>query len=164
MSTTSAGTQTTGREYQNVTEAEFDRFMDELAAYEKSVPATAAEVAYDIPLPVDGLVIRVWSTIVRGNSRDKGKDAIRAVVWDTERSKPIGGRKKTLRIGPTDTNPEGWKGNLRPKVKDLISEWRKYDRECPECGARMAKRTPGRGDDWTAFWGCTNYPECDHSE
>jgi len=157
-------TQQTGRQYTNITEAEFDRFMDELAVYTKTVPANAKEVAYDIPLPVDGLVVRVWSTIVRGNSRAKDQDAIRAVVWDTENHQPIGGREKTLRIGPTDSNPEGWKANLRPKIKDLVGNWRKYDRVCPECGSRMALREPERGDSWTAFWGCTSFPTCDHSE
>lgn len=155
---------TTGRQYQNITEDEFDAFMGDLADYEKTVPARAKEVAYDLSLPVDGLVIRVWSTIVRGNSRDCGDDAIRAVVWDTEEDRPVGGRKKTLRLAPTASNPEGWKGNLRPKVIDLFKNWRDYDRQCPKCGSRMVKRTPDRGDDWTAFWGCTSYPQCDHSE
>lgn len=154
----------TGRQYENVTEDEFDAFMDDLAAYEKSVPADAREVVYDIPLPADELVVRVWSTLVRGNSRAKGKDAIRAVVWDTEKGQPIGGREKTLRLGPTDSNPEGWKGNLRPKIQDLVANWRNYDKECPECGARMALREPDRNDDWDPFWGCTNYPNCQHSE
>jgi len=161
MSTTQS---TSDRQYENVTEAEFDAFMDDLAKYEKSVPENAREIVYDIPTPSDTLVVRVWSTLVRGNSRAKGQDAIRAVVWDTEEEQPIGGREKTLRLGPTDSNPEGWKGNLRPKIVDLVSSWRDYDKECPECGNRMALREPSRGDDWDAFWGCTNYPNCQHSE
>lgn len=161
MSTTQS---TTGRQYENVTEDEFDAFMNDLATYEKHVPADSREVAYDIPLPTDDLVIRVWSTIVRGNSRDCGDDSIKAVVWDTENGKPVGGREKTLRLAPTDSNPEGWKGNLRPKIQDLVANWRKYDKVCPKCGNRMALREPGRNDNWTAFWGCTNYPVCEHSE
>ena len=31
---------------------------------------------------------------------------------------------------------------------------------CPECGARMILRRPRRSQDWTAFWGCPEYPEC----
>jgi len=153
-----------GRQYENISEDEFDAFMDGLAEYEKSVPANARELVYDIPLPTDALVVRVWSTIVRGNSRAKGDDAIRAVVWDVEEEQPIGGREKTLRLGPTESNPEGWKANLRPKVRDLVVNWRSYDKMCPECGSRMALREPDRSDDWDAFWGCTNYPNCEHSE
>ena len=155
--TTQTTTQTTGRQYTNVTEAEFDAFMDDLAVYSKRVPANAKEVVYDIPLPVDGLVVRVWSTLVRGNSRAKGEDAIRTVVWDTEKSQPIAGKPKTLRI---DT----WRKNLRAKIKELLKKWRQYDRLCPECGSRMALREPEQGDSWTAFWGCTNFPRCEHSE
>jgi len=157
-------TAATGRQYENVTEDEFDAFINGLAAAEKKVPENASELAYDIQLPSDELVIRVWSTIVRGNSRDRGKDAIRAVVWDTERQKPIGGREKTLRIGPTASNPEGWKANLRPKILDLVRNWRNYDKICPECGSRMALREPDQNDHWTAFWGCTDFPVCDHTE
>jgi hypothetical protein len=163
MSTTQTQT-ATGRRYQSITEAEFDAFMNEIAVYEKTVPANAKEVAYDIPLPVDGLVVRVWSTIVRGNSRACGNDAIRTVVWDTERSEPISGRKKTLRLAPTKSNSEGWKGNLRPKITDLIRQWRRYDKQCSECGNRMALRQPSRGDEWSTFWSCTDYPRCQHSE
>lgn len=152
------------RQYESVSEEEFDAFMDDLANYEKSVPDNANEIVYDIPLPTDTLVIRVWSTVVAGHARAKGDDAIRCVVWDVEEDQPIGGREKTLRLGPTDSNPEGWKGNLRPKIQDLVANWRSYDKECPNCGSRMALREPGRGDDWDEFWGCTSYPECSYSE
>jgi hypothetical protein len=153
-----------GSQYTNITETEFDDFMDDVAVFNKHVPAQSKEVAYDIPTPNSDLVIRVFSTIVRGNSRAKGKDAIRLVVYDKAEGRPVGGRKKTLRLAPTESNPEGWKGNLRPKIIDLIKNWREYDRHCPECGHRMTVRQPDRGDDWDAFWGCEAYPDCKHSE
>lgn len=31
---------------------------------------------------------------------------------------------------------------------------------CPLCGARMALRRPGKGQDWEPFWGCNRYPHC----
>lgn len=153
-----------GRQYECVSEEEFDEFMNDVAAFEKKVPQDAKEIVYDIPLPVDELVVRVWSSISAGQARAKGQDAIRCVIWDVEEDRPIGGREKTLRIGPTDSNPEGWKGNLRPKIQDVVSSWRSYDKTCSECGSRMAVREPGRNDDWDPFWGCTNYPVCQHAE
>jgi len=149
-----------GRRYEKVSEKEFDEFMDSVAAYTKRLPEDANEIVYDIPLPVDELVVRVWSTVVAGQARAKGNDAIRCVVWDVERDRPIGGREKTLRIGPTDSNPEGWQGNLRPKIQDVVANWRKYDKVCDDCGSRMAVREPGRNDNWDPFWGCTEYPVC----
>ena len=160
MSTSTDG----GRRYERVSEREFDEFMDSLATYTKKIPEEAEEIVYDIPLPTDDLVVRVWSSISAGLARDKGSDAIRAVIWDVDEDRPIGGREKTLRIGPTDSNPEGWRGNLRPKIQDLVVRWREYDKECSECGSRMAVREPSQGDDWDRFWGCTNYPVCDHAE
>jgi len=155
-------TKTSGRQYEAVTEEEFDEFMNDIANFEKHVPEQAKEIVYDIPLP-KGLVVRVWSSITAGQARAKGTDAIRCVVWDTEEDRPIGGREKTLRIGATDSNPEGWRGNLRPKIVDLVGRWREFDKTCPECGSRMAVREPDQGDDWEPFWGCTNYPVCDET-
>jgi ssDNA-binding Zn-finger/Zn-ribbon topoisomerase 1 len=31
---------------------------------------------------------------------------------------------------------------------------------CPECGGQMTLRRPKSYQDWEAFWGCSNYPEC----
>lgn len=31
---------------------------------------------------------------------------------------------------------------------------------CPECGAKMALRRPRPEQDWLAFWGCSEYPDC----
>lgn len=31
---------------------------------------------------------------------------------------------------------------------------------CPECGAKMVLRRPGKNQDWEPFWGCDRYPNC----
>ncbi len=31
---------------------------------------------------------------------------------------------------------------------------------CPDDGAIMIKRIPKENDDWEAFWGCRNWPDC----
>lgn len=35
--------------------------------------------------------------------------------------------------------------------------------DCPICGAKMRLRRPRPGQRWRAFWGCSQYPECDGS-
>ncbi len=31
---------------------------------------------------------------------------------------------------------------------------------CPDCGARMVLKRPRKGQTWTPFWGCAEYPDC----
>ena len=31
---------------------------------------------------------------------------------------------------------------------------------CPDCGGRMVLRMPKRGQNWKAFWGCSQFPNC----
>lgn len=141
------------RQYVRITEDEMDAFLDDFAVYEKHVPADANEIAYDLPLPKDELVLRVWSSIESGSGdgRGCGDDAIRAVIWDVDEGVPIGGREKTLRI-------ETWRKNLLDKIEDLMRRWREFDHECPKCGARMVFRD---GQGYDPFFGCSRYPECD---
>lgn len=158
-------TQTTdgsNRRYTNITVDEFETFLDSIAQFEQDDDADANEAVYTISLPHDELEVRIFSTInPDGNARNCGNDAIRTVVWHTEDEVPVGGREKTLRIAPTDSNPEGWKANLRPKIEDLVLNWREYyGGSCPRCGATLALRDGSYGE----FLGCTNYPDCDHTE
>ncbi len=32
---------------------------------------------------------------------------------------------------------------------------------CPKCGAVMRLRWPKPGDEWSPFFGCNRYPDCD---
>lgn len=31
---------------------------------------------------------------------------------------------------------------------------------CPDCGAKMMLRRPRPSQDWPAFWGCSQFPNC----
>jgi ssDNA-binding Zn-finger/Zn-ribbon topoisomerase 1 len=31
---------------------------------------------------------------------------------------------------------------------------------CPKCGGRMVRRDPKEGQEWPAFWGCSQFPDC----
>lgn len=150
--------QATGRRYHRITQEEFEEFLlDFTAARRVDVPGTS-ELVYAIDLPRDELELRIYSTLEAGTARNCGDDAIRTVIWDLEHDEPIGGRTKTLRI-------ESWRGNLAPKIRDLMSNWRdEIHGYCDECGRPMNLREPGRDDDWDAFLGCSGYPECKNTE
>ena len=144
--------------YTRISEAQFADFIDEtVAGAERADVPGATELVWDLPLPGD-LTIRVFSTIQGGEGRDRGDDAIRCVVWSHEHDCPVGGRSKTLRIGPSASNPEGWRRNLREKIQDLYASWRQHDHGgCPDCGGVLVERTPGPDDDWGAFLACSNW-------
>ena len=36
----------------------------------------------------------------------------------------------------------------------------KPEPHCPICGARMKLRRPKRHQNWDAFWGCQEFPDC----
>lgn len=143
-------TTSTGRQYHRISRKEFERKLGEMAEFERVDYEPASEIVYDIPLPVDHLTIRVFSTIQEGVSaaRDRGSDAIRCVVWHKEANEPVGGREKTLRL-------ETWAGNLREKIADLMGRWRDYDIDpwCEECGAPLTLRDGPYGP----FLACTEY-------
>ncbi|WP_167880050.1 topoisomerase DNA-binding C4 zinc finger domain-containing protein [Halorhabdus rudnickae] len=145
-----------GRQYHRISKAEFEQNLGEMAEYERVDYDAASELVYDIPLPVDHLTIRVFSTIQEGASaaRDCGNDAIRCVVWHQEADEPIGGREKTLRL-------KTWAGNLREKMADLMARWRDYDSDpwCDECGSALTLQDGPYGQ----FLACTDY-HCEHTK
>lgn len=99
-------------------------------------------------------ILRVFSSVdVRSDeSRVDGADAIRANIVDNEGN--------TLKRTPHTKRIETWDKNLRTKIQSLYSEYPDNLRECPECGAFLAVRSGQNG----LFYGCTEYPECDHTE
>lgn len=152
------GVMTVPQSYVEITESEFEATLEKVADFEKVQDTDASEVVYQINVPRDELVVRIFSTIDGGVSRGCGEDAIRCVLWHTGHDVPVGGKKKTLRIGPTDSNPQGWKGNLVPKIADLLANWREYYHgECHRCNGVMQLREGEYGE----FLGCSNYPRCD---
>lgn len=103
----------------------------------------------------NGLVLRVYSTIDKRNdrARSKGADAIRLLAFNRHVMKPMGGRKKTLRI-------ETYCKNLTEKINDIFDQYDEYIQQCPECGSWMVIREGRYGE----FLGCTGYPDCDYTE
>jgi len=147
------------RQYTHVGRSEFESFLSSFAAWDEVDLEDTKERVYRINLPSDDHDVLIFSTVVGDSSRGHGEDAIRAVVWDWDLNRPVSGRRKTLRIGPTDSNPDGWKGNLKPKIESLMVSWRDYVVECPACGAGMVKHDGEYGE----FFGCSRYPACDET-
>lgn len=146
--------------YVRLNREEFESFLD--SSFEWTEADTPyGERAYDLPLPVEHLSVRLFSTIDKTDdeARSNGSDAIRCVVWNHRLGRPVGGRRKTLRIGPSRSNPEGWRGNLAPKIRDLYSNWKVYNVEmkCSECGDELA----GRESEYGEFLSCTS---CDYTQ
>jgi hypothetical protein len=110
---------------------------------------------YRIYLPHDDLSIRVYSSIERSTkkSRDKGKDAIRTVIYSDEYNKPIAGKTYTQRI-------ETWRRNLQQKIQELHNSFGDVVETCDECGSYMELRSGEYGE----FYGCLEYPECDNTK
>lgn len=103
----------------------------------------------------DNVSILIWSSIDRrsGESREKGSDAIRTVLH-LDGYGPIGGRKRTHRIGT-------WRKNLKKKIVSLAEETEDFVNKCPECDTGYLVEREGQ---YGNFLGCTNYPNCDHTE
>lgn len=149
------------RHYTDVTKEEFEEVLDKAVSYQEVDMQGVKERVYEVNLPREHLSVRIFSTVVGKHSRGCGNDAIRTVIWNDDIQEPVGGRTKTLRIGPTDANPHGWKSNLITKIADLLGNWRNevYD-NCPECGGQLCSRTGKYGE----FKGCMNYPDCQYTE
>lgn len=152
-----------GNKYVTITAEEFEEAIDELpyafmlAADDDSARFTGENV-YKAPidsiLAPDDLEIRIYSSIDKQTleSRDKGTDAIRTVVYSTEFNRVVGGAKRTHRT-------PGWDRRVREKVEELMDRWNEAIRTCDECGAYMVKRDGQYGE----FFGCLNYPECQYT-
>lgn len=138
------------RQYVSIEREEFEAFLGSACAYDEVNMENVNEAVFTVNLPHPDLEIRIFSTLEAGQSRGKGSDAIRTVVWHTGQDAPVGGRTKTLRI-------ETWRENLLAKVTDIMMNWRdEWHGECQECDGVMCLRDGKYGE----FLGCSNYPRC----
>lgn len=149
-------------EYKRITREEFQDFLSEHYLWERvyteddpSLKFTKELVYVIKEIDYDTLQLRVYSTIdIRtGKARNKGEDAIRTVMFDTEKGKPVGGRTRTHRI-------QTWEKNLKKKIDSLVEDWEHILVKCDECGDWMVKRDGEYGE----FYGCMSYPECQNTK
>ena len=147
----------------NITIKEMDAFLRAKGFVPINLPR-AIEAVYAKRVNRDGLALslRVYTGInPDGNSRARGKDAIRVqVFWrkpntDAPENAPeqerfsivsIGGSRRAHRVA-------GWKDNLTER----IDHWEEcLGPQCPRCHKPMMERKGPRG----SFWGCSDYPTC----
>lgn len=151
------GESSTGqREYDQFTREEFEEFLDEQPySFELVELPAVKELVYDHkPMEDDmpRISLRLFSTIDKrtGVVREKGSDAIRAVLFDTRGSGNLTGERKTLRI-------KSWRSNLAPKIERLAENAPSYVHECPRCKTTILRPKEGQ---YGSFYGCPSYPNC----
>lgn len=157
------------RKYERLTQEQFEELLEAvepggfrvIGTEDDSNLAFTREIVYgyDLDDEEDDLWLRVYSTVDErtARARDKGKDAIRTVIWSDSIAQPIAGKTKTLRI-------KTWRENLAPKIRELLDTWDTRVIRCDECGAWMVRREPGQNDDWDPFYGCSKYPVCENNK
>ena len=166
------------QKYIQITDEEMDEVMKELQLVRMEQKTEKHEITYMTPIPgMDGIELRVFTTIQAGVSRDCGTDAIRIVLFDVsdpDFDRPIGSQGKILRV-------PGWQDRLIERVELMIKSAFTLKKcpdghylvvrtakakdttnvKCPECGANMIVRTARRGKfAGQKFLGCSNFPDC----
>lgn len=142
-------------EYVNVTQDEMGPFLTLRHKFQRMEIEGTTELVYGRVFDHEGVKIslRVYTGInPDGNSREKGADAIRLVLFvrDSEGvPKIVGLMKRVHRV-------KGWRKNLEQRLnswQDMLGP------VCPKCGAMMVLRSQ-RKNKKSKFWGCMNYPTC----
>ena len=149
--------------YVQITQSDMDAFMEAIGLEELPVNERGSfgrrpvkERVYESSVvgPMGGR-IRVYSSVVGPEARDKGKDAIRIQYWIGDRK--VYGAKRVNRT-------ENWRANVLERINDVY--------EMAESGVLSRVPKDSRGDYMVArrsrrrrkgtsgyFWGSANYPE-----
>lgn len=102
----------------------------------------------------ENITLRIYTSISHGISREKGKDAIRCILFFKDHTGKItlcGSEKKVLRV-------KGWKKNLAQRIEN----WQEFlGPTCPACQSPMVKRKNNKSKSF--FYGCCMYPVCNES-
>lgn len=144
-----------------IKKSEFDEFIENgivSAGYEVKETYEGNEVVYVINVPeYDNLKIKLYSSVDRYYevSRDKGKDAIRIVLFDTISKKSAAPSKKVLR---TEGRTTVW--SRTTKAIESMIEISSELPICQSCGSVMVMRWPKNNKKAQHFYGCLSWPNC----
>lgn len=133
--------------YTEITQSEFEDLLN-LQGYKwrRLDEPMAKENVYLIE--INGIGIKIFSSIVGGVGRNVGTDAIRLVGWDTVSGYPV--LSSEHRVYRT----EGWRQNLINRIEEVKAKMINNSK-CPICGAitveRMNRNTQEK------FMGCLNW-------
>jgi len=166
--------------YVTVTEADMRSMMEGACGFEQIRLNGTYEIVFQRQVESKQgrkfpYAVRVYSSVANGTTRDVGEDAIRVVLMNTVTDRPVKimgeGRKNTSktkagsrinRTAPTGIPHEervaGLLGRLRDRCRDYF--YHIVANPCPKCGSVLSLRHAGGND----FYGCTNYPECKHTQ
>lgn len=134
--------------YINITQEDFEEWLKEFGNFTQ-VKHNGTELVYSLKM-VKTVRILVFSSIDNGNSRAKGKDAIRTIIQSYFDNK----WKVVYRAGRTNRTTN-WRINLGKKIAECISKLLLDENIfCSECGGAFIQRTGKHGD----FWSCINWP------
>lgn len=112
-------------------------------------------------------LVRVYTSIAQGATEVRAcdSDAVRLVIGCYHNGnpfKPLGRSRKILRTAPKGTDEAREKAFL-DRLTEAVREGYGLIREvptCPDCGAPMALRRPKKGQSYSPFYGCIEYPRC----
>lgn len=96
----------------------------------------------------NGIYIKIYSSIVRGVSREVGSDAIRVIGWDPISNFPVMNSER--RVNRTD----GWRQNLVNRIEGVIQKMENVEK-CKTCGGVLVERVNRTTKE--KFLGCLNY-------
>ena len=135
--------------YTNISEQDMrGYFAVQPGNWQQVHPEGVKELTFGLRVAIN-LTLRVFTGIAGGQSRAKGKDAIRVCLFhrDTDGNvRLVGGDRRVHRV-------EGWRNNLTNR----LDGWREQlGPKCPKCGSHTVRRKSRIGQ----FWGCSNYPGC----
>jgi len=135
------------KEYARISEKDINSFLKNLG-FQKMDVEGISELVYGKRVDKNGkpLSLRVYTSISsNGQSRDCGNDAIRVeLFWwnpNTKKVEHVGHGKRVNRI-------QTWKKNLKKRIQNVGDL------------TPMVLRNGSNGK----FWGCPNYPKCDHTK
>jgi ssDNA-binding Zn-finger/Zn-ribbon topoisomerase 1 len=138
--------------YCEITQAEFDEFMEPFGFMCMNADRPNQERVYFYTWNDNNYALKVYSSITtkEGVSRRVGADAIRVVVFMKVQGifKPTGPAISIFRVA-------NWRNNLKKKLNDCFTKGcMNIDYECPLCGAPKIMRKGNRG----LFYSCSNWP------
>lgn len=105
--------------YHEITREEFEANLEQFGDFHTVRVPNTKELVYEMPAGNDRYTVRAFSTLdTRGfgnEARDVGNDAIRVVVWDAVRDRPVRSATRTNRI-------KTWAKNFNRKVEEMFAE------------------------------------------
>jgi len=126
------------------------------------------EVVYEFYHHAGGeALVRVYTSIARGAKtvRACDSDAVRLVIGCYHQGapfKPLGRSRKILRTAPNGLEESEREKIFLDRLTEAVREGYGLVREVPtcECGSPMALRRPKKGQTFSPFFGCIDFPKC----